>query len=233
MLKFGLLTENYHSRLTIIAQPLKEILHHMQNISIRSLVYVALFSALFIVLSMQQMRLNIHVIPLTLQTFAIILAGLFLRPKLAFASIAVVIVLAAFGLPLFNGKGGISHLIGPTGGFIFAFPFCAMFTSMAVDKLLSSKRIISNKALAFVGFFLIFMLSSSMFSYVLGLPWMKYSVDYTWSKTISVGITFLPGDSIKSGVGALVALALAPFVYRFRSTAASSKVAYTHSNSLE
>lgn len=194
----------------------------MKAISIRSLVYVALFAALFIVLSMQQMKLNFSVIPITLQTFAVILAGLFLRPRLAFASIFVVIVLSAFGLPLFGGKGGIPHLIGPTGGFIFAFPFCAMFASIAVHKLLTSKRIISNKAYSLIGFFLVFFILSSVLSYVPGLLWLKYTADYTWTKTFVVGTSFLPGDAIKAFVGALVAVSLASFVYRFRSADAAS-----------
>ncbi|REK76592.1 biotin transporter BioY [Paenibacillus paeoniae] len=189
----------------------------MKPVSIRSLVYVALFAALFIVLSMQQMKLNFSVIPITLQTFAVILSSLFLRPRLAFASIFAVIVLSAFGLPLFGGKGGISHLIGPTGGFIFAFPFCAMFASIAVHKLLTTKRIISNKAYALIGFFLIFFILCSVLSYVPGLLWMKFSLEYSWSKTLLIGSTFLPGDAIKSFVGAIAALSLASFVYRFRS----------------
>lgn len=190
----------------------------MKPVSIRSLVYVALFAALFIVLSMQQMKLNFSVIPITLQTFAVILTGLFLRPRLAFASIFVVIILSAFGLPLFGGKGGISHLLGPTGGFIFAFPFCAMFASIAVHKLLTTKRMIENKAFALAGFFIIFFVLSSFLSYIPGLLWMKLTVEgYTWSKTLVVGSSFLPGDAVKSFIGALVAVSLAPFVYRFRS----------------
>ncbi|RJE86838.1 biotin transporter BioY [Paenibacillus sp. 1011MAR3C5] len=189
----------------------------MKSISIRSLVYVALFAALFIVLSMQQMKLNFSVIPITLQTFAVILSGLFLRPRLAFASIFVVIILSAFGLPLFGGKGGIPHLIGPTGGFIIAFPFCAMFASIAVHKLLTSKRMISNKVYALIGFFLIFFILCSMLSYVPGLLWMKYTAPYSWAKTFIVGSSFLPGDAIKAFIGSLVAVSLASFVYRFRS----------------
>ncbi|GKU78713.1 biotin transporter BioY [Paenibacillus sp. L3-i20] len=189
----------------------------MQSNSIRSMVYVALFAALFIVLSIQQMRFNISVIPITLQTFGIILAGLFLKPRLAFMSLALVILLAFFGLPLFGGKGGISHLIGPTGGFIIAFPFCAMFTSMAIEKLLSSKWIISKKVLTTIILFAIFMLLSSMLSYLPGLLWFKnVASSYTWTKIYTMGVSFLPGDAIKSSVGALVAVSMLSFVYRFR-----------------
>lgn len=197
---------------------MKENVTFMKSISIRSIVYVALFSALFIVLSMQQMKLNFSVIPITLQTFAVILAALFLKPRLAFASVAVVIVLSAFGLPLFGGKGGISHLLGPTGGFIFAFPFCAMLGSMAVERIMNHRRLIRNKLAALGGFFAAFFILCSCLSYIPGLLWMKITVEsYTWSKTLMVGATFLPGDAIKSFVGALVAVSLASFVYRFRS----------------
>src|SRR5690606_38652944 len=106
--------------------------------------------ALFIVLSLQQMKVTLTPVPITLQTFAVILTGLFLRPKQAFMSIFAVIALTATGLPLIGGKGGITLLIGYSGGFIFAFPFCAMFISMAAGRLLTSEKLMRNKALAAV-----------------------------------------------------------------------------------
>ncbi|MBH5316551.1 biotin transporter BioY [Paenibacillus sp. GSMTC-2017] len=197
----------------------------MHNSPIRSLVYVALFAALFIVLGMVQMRLGFSAVPITLQTLGIILAGLFLRPVHAFASIALVILLTAFGLPLFGGDGGISKLTGPSAGFIFAFPFCAMLTSILVGKLISSKRMISNKVITTLLLFAIFLLISSLLSYIPGLLWMKNVVlSYSWNKVLTIGGSFVPGDTAKAFVGALIAVSLLPVVYRFRSTTDTKKM---------
>lgn len=196
----------------------------MRSINIRSVVFTALFAALFIVLSMQQMRLSFSAIPITLQTLAVIMAGLFLKPKQAFASVAVVIALAAFGLPLFGGKGGISHLLGPTGGFIAAFPFCAMLTSMAVDRWLAGAQAFRRKGWSLAALFLMFFGLSSMLSYIPGLLWMKHALpDYTWAKTLSVMTTFLPGDAVKSAFGAIVAVSMLSYVARFRASLSGSK----------
>lgn len=186
--------------------------------NIRSFVFTALFAALFIVLSIQQMKLTISAIPITMQTFGVILAGLFLKPRYAFASIAAVIVLAAFGLPLFGGQGGISKLLGPTGGFIFAFPFAAMLVSWSTDRLLARPNLTENRWMLFVSFFAVFELFSSLLTYAGGVPWMKYNLDLSWAKAFAGGmLPFLPGDAVKSAIGAAIAVAMLPSVIRYRS----------------
>ena len=64
-------------------------------------------------------------VPLTLQTFAVLLLGLTLGPATAFAALALYLVQGAAGLPVFSphGPGGILQLMGPTGG-TFSLSFC-------------------------------------------------------------------------------------------------------------
>ncbi|MFD0587111.1 biotin transporter BioY [Paenibacillus sp. GCM10027627] len=195
----------------------------MQTVNIRSLVFTALFAALFIVLSLQQLKLTFTPVPITLQTLAVILAGVFLRPKQAFASILIVIVLAAFGLPLFGGKGGISHLIGYTGGFIMAFPFCALLISLSV-KALYKNDIMRNKPLAAILLFIIFELFSSLLSYVPGVPWMMHVLEWPLDKALKEGFyPFLLGDAIKSAVGVIITLSLASYVQHIRTSTIKKK----------
>jgi biotin transport system substrate-specific component len=202
----------------------------MKNVlSIRSLVFTALFSALFIVLSLQQMKLTLTPIPITLQTFAVILAGLFLKPKQAFASILAVIALTATGLPLIGGKGGLSLLLGPTGGFIFAFPFCAMFISLVVGKMLENERLMRNKAVAAIVLFVIMEGLSSLLTYVLGIPWMMKVLDFTLHEALVAGFyPFILGDAIKSALGVAVAIGLASLILRIRSSSAGAPSASHH-----
>jgi biotin transport system substrate-specific component len=69
-------------------------------------------------------------VPLTVQNFAVLLVGLALGPWRGFAALSLYLVEGASGLPVFSptGPGGIAHLIGPTGGYLMAYPFVAALT---------------------------------------------------------------------------------------------------------
>ncbi|HLK34848.1 MAG TPA: biotin transporter BioY [Terriglobales bacterium] len=66
-------------------------------------------------------------VPLTLQNFAVILVGLLLGSRRGFAALALYLAEGAMGLPFFNptGPGGIAQLLGPTGGYLIAYPVVA------------------------------------------------------------------------------------------------------------
>lgn len=66
-------------------------------------------------------------VPLTLQNFGVLLVGLLLGRRRAFAALVLYLAEGAAGMPVFNpaGPGGIAQLLGPTGGFLLAYPFVA------------------------------------------------------------------------------------------------------------
>jgi biotin transport system substrate-specific component len=66
-------------------------------------------------------------VPLTLQDFAVLLVGLTLGARRGFAALVLYLAEGASGMPVFNplGPGGIAQLLGPTGGFLLAYPFVA------------------------------------------------------------------------------------------------------------
>ncbi|MEO6981986.1 MAG: biotin transporter BioY [Edaphobacter sp.] len=66
-------------------------------------------------------------VPLTLQTFAVILVGMALGPVAGFSAMVLYLAEGAMGLPVFSpaGPGGIAQLLGPTAGYLFAFPLAA------------------------------------------------------------------------------------------------------------
>src|SRR6202453_2744538 len=70
-------------------------------------------------------------IPVTMQTFAVLLLGLLFGPGPAFACLALYLLEGAVGLPVFSphGPGGIAQMLGPTGGYLLSYPFAA-----ALDK---------------------------------------------------------------------------------------------------
>jgi biotin transport system substrate-specific component len=66
-------------------------------------------------------------VPLTLQNFGVLLVGLALGPRRAFAALVLYLAEGLVGMPVFSptGPGGVAQLLGPTGGFLLAYPFVA------------------------------------------------------------------------------------------------------------
>lgn len=74
-------------------------------------------------------------VPLTLQNFGVLLVGLALGRRRGFAALALYLLEGAAGLPVFNptGPGGIAQLLGPTGGFLLAYPFVAALAGFVFE----------------------------------------------------------------------------------------------------
>src|SRR5882762_10276910 len=68
-------------------------------------------------------------VPITGQTFAVLLTGALLGSRLGAMAMIVYLIEGASGLPFFyGGTFGIAHLLGPTGGYLVAFPAAAYIT---------------------------------------------------------------------------------------------------------
>ncbi len=79
------------------------------------------------------LRLPFTPVPLTLSDFAVLLVGMALGPAAAFSALLLYLAEGAVGLPVFNpqGLGGIAQLVGPTAGYLFAYPFAAAVAGFA------------------------------------------------------------------------------------------------------
>lgn len=85
---------------------------------------IAMFSVLIAVCSWTTLP---AVVPFTLQTFGVFCAAGLLGGKRGTITVLVYMLLAAVGLPVLSGfKGGISSLLGPTGGYILGFLFITL-----------------------------------------------------------------------------------------------------------
>jgi biotin transport system substrate-specific component len=74
-------------------------------------------------------------VPLTMQNFGVLLVGLLLGSRRGFAALALYLAEGAMGIPVFNpiGPGGIAQLLGPTGGFLLAYPLVAWITGYVAE----------------------------------------------------------------------------------------------------
>jgi biotin transport system substrate-specific component len=75
-------------------------------------------------------------VPLTLQNFGVLLVGLTLGSRRGFAALALYLAEGAAGLPVFSlpGLGGIAQILGPTGGFLIAYPFVAWLAGFIMER---------------------------------------------------------------------------------------------------
>jgi biotin transport system substrate-specific component len=86
-------------------------------------------------------------VPLTLQNFGVLLVGLTLGARAGFAALVLYLLEGAAGLPVFNpaGPGGIAQLLGPTGGYLMAYPLVAGLAGLVMDL---GKRTFARAALS-------------------------------------------------------------------------------------
>lgn len=79
-------------------------------------------------------------VPLTLQNFGVLTVGLLLGSRRGFAALALYLAEGAFGLPVFSMGAGIAYLLGPTGGFLMAYPIVAFVAGWIYEQRSKTKR---------------------------------------------------------------------------------------------
>lgn len=142
-------------------------------------------------------------VPITLQTFAVLLAGAVLGPVRGFLAVALYVAAGAAGLPIFSGgAAGIAVLQGPSAGYLFGMPFAAALCGFVVSRLPRHKL---------QSVFLIFLaglLGSIVFNHTFGIIGLHLRAGLSWSEAFKVDIVFWPGDIIKNLLMAVVATAV-------------------------
>ncbi len=75
-------------------------------------------------------------VPLTLGNFAVVLVGLLLGSRGGFAALLLYLAEGSLGLPVFSpaGPGGIAQILGPTGGYLIAYPFAALLAGWLAER---------------------------------------------------------------------------------------------------
>ncbi|MGC8975383.1 MAG: biotin transporter BioY [Thermoprotei archaeon] len=111
--------------------------------------YVVLSIAMAVLTGLlAQVRLVVGPIPYTLQNVAVVLAGIILKPKYAFMSMVLYLVLIVVGVPVASGfRGGLSVLLGYTGGYLAGFAISAPLMSMLTRLYLR----LTNKEIREIG----------------------------------------------------------------------------------
>jgi biotin transport system substrate-specific component len=163
--------------------------------STRSAGLVIVFS-LFIA-ACAQFAIQIGPVPITGQSFAVLLTGALLGSRLGAAAVMVYLIEGALGLPFFapGGAPGILRFLGPTGGYLVAFPAAAFITGAFAEHGWDKRYLTAVAAMA-IGSAII----------LLG-GWAWYSI-VTNSSPVAIFYPavgkFLAGDVIKIAAAAAV-----------------------------
>jgi biotin transport system substrate-specific component len=97
---------------------------------------VAVFAALIVALGALYVPLPFTPVPVTGQTLGILLAANLLGARRGVASVALVLLLAAAGMPvLAGGRAGVGTLLGPSGGYFVGYLLTAAVLGAATARL--------------------------------------------------------------------------------------------------
>lgn len=136
-------------------------------------------------------------VPITLQTFAVLLTGILLGMRFGGLGQALYVGIGLAGVPWFQGGGaGAAHLLGPTGGYLVGFVVAAAFIGYVIDRYPWARRLPALVVVLCVANFVII--------YGLGLPWLYLWLtlisggSVTLLESLSMGVfPFVPGDLLK------------------------------------
>lgn len=158
--------------------------------SVRRPLAIALGSLLVAVCAHVSIPLWFTPVPITLQTFAVLLLGLVLSPIDAAGALLLYLCEGAAGLPVFspNGPGGLLQLLGPTGGYLLSYPFAAAFTAWLRLRFADTKFTTSLFAAT----------TGSVIILVCGAVWLGVLTHRSFGAVLTLSVLpFLAGDILK------------------------------------
>ncbi len=184
----------------------------MKNNKTKNLVLCAMCAAITCILA--PISIPIEPVPISLCTFAVMLAGVLLGAKLGFVSQLVYVLLGAVGLPVFSGySAGFSCIAGMTGGYIVAYPILAFITGLLYWKFGRDKSGKVRALWKFLG-----MLIGTIVLYAFGTVWFCVVSGTGFMPALGMCVLpFLPGDFLKM---IIVILLSAPIENALRKTEA-------------
>jgi biotin transport system substrate-specific component len=139
-------------------------------------------------------------VPMTLQPLAVLAVGGLLGPAAGVSALVLYIALGTLGFPVFAGGGsGALHLIGPTGGYLLAFPLAAGMTGALVAR--APQSVLRILLACAIGMVIIHVGGVAHLALLGGDARLAFRVGF---------LPFLTGDLLKVGLAGLIILAAGP-----------------------
>jgi len=161
---------------------------------LRNLLLITISTLFVAVLAQVKIPLPFTPVPLTGQTFAVLLVGAALGSKRGAASLALYTLMGAFGLPFFaGGASGLVYLSGPTLGYLVGFVAAAYVVGAVAERGL--ERSVRTSLIPF--------LAGTIVIYIFGAGWLAILFGVEQALILGV-LPFLISDAIKLVLAALV-----------------------------
>lgn len=169
-------------------------LAELMNARVRHIVLI-LAGTVFIVLT-TQVHIAITPVPITGQTFGVLVAGCALGFRRGATAVALYVLIGAIGVPVFaENASGVGTVLGVSGGYIIGFIVAGALVGRLAE--LGWDRHIGGAFGA--------MILGEIVIFAIGLPWLMVVGGFSWSDTILYGLTpFLAWDALKLTVAALL-----------------------------
>lgn len=159
----------------------------------------ALFAALIAAGTFISIPLPFSPVPVVLQNFFALIAGLILGPFLGGLAAGLYLLAGAVGAPVFAGAiGGFVHFLGPTGGFLLGYPLAAITAGLIAGRPRPGTRTALWRIIlgATAGLLIV---------YVPGVIRLKYVINGTWFQAFVSGFApFIIGDAVKAAAAVVV-----------------------------
>lgn len=168
------------------------------KLSTRDITQIGMFAALTAIGAF--ISIPVGPVPITLQSFFVLLSGIILGSKKAMFSQITYILLGLVGLPIFAGfTGGFQAILKPSFGFLIGYILTAYCVGKITEKDNSHKNILIS---VFIG---------TIVLYAVGMPYMYYILNimlaknFTLMQIFNMGMfMFIPGDTIKAIIAVFV-----------------------------
>lgn len=144
-------------------------------------------------------------VPITLQTLAIMVTGFVLGGSRAVAAVALYLLLAFAGLPIFSGgRAGLQVLAGGSAGYVMGFLLAAFLVGIAAEQII--RRLPAKRR--GLGFFLASIVVTVVASHMPGVLGMMVNLKLSWQAAFASDLIFYPGDILKDAVASVAAVAV-------------------------
>ncbi|SDS69827.1 biotin transport system substrate-specific component [Paraoerskovia marina] len=144
-------------------------------------------------------------VPVTLQTLAVMLAGALLGPRRGAAAVLTLLALAAVGLPVLSGgRGGLGVFVSPSAGYLLGWVVAAFVVGLLVDR--SVRR---RGRLAFWPVLVACLVGGIGALYAVAIPILALVTGMDLAAAALANVVYLPGDALKAVLAASVTVGVA------------------------
>ncbi len=165
------------------------------NSRTRSAIAVIGFALLTAVLAQVKIPIGITPVPVTGQTFAVLLAGGALGARMGSLSQVLYVAMGAIGLPFYsNAQGGWSAATGTTAGYLIGFVVAAYVVGLLAERG-QNRNVLTALSTFALGSVIIYAFGATYLAHQLDLP---LSASAGEPSGLALGVTpFLIGDAVK------------------------------------